>query len=90
MTQSGELEVVGLSINEVRDMILFENKLERRSITPTDYGMLMDKAAARQEQTGERPTPAQKPSIREQLAAAKAAQAEKPAAQQHQKNKEAR
>ena len=90
VTQSGELEVVGLSINEVRDMILFENKLERRSITPTDYGMLMDKAAARQEQTGERPTPAQKPSIREQLAAAKAAQAEKPAAQQHQKNKEAR
>ena len=33
---------------------------------------------------------AEKPSIRDQLAAAKAAQAEKPAAQQHQKDKEAR
>ena len=33
---------------------------------------------------------AKKPSIRDQLAAAKAAQTEKPAAQQHQKDKEAR
>ncbi len=46
-TKSGELEVVGCSINEVRDMILAENKLGSRSMTPTDYGMLMDKAAMR-------------------------------------------
>lgn len=44
-TKSGELEVVGCSINEVRDMVLAENKLGSRSMTPTDYGMLMDKAA---------------------------------------------
>ena len=49
-TKSGELEVVGCSINEVRDMVLFENKLERRSMTPTDYGMLMDKAAMREQE----------------------------------------
>ena len=46
-TKGGELEVVGCSINEVRDMILAENKLGSRSMTPTDYGMLMDKAAMR-------------------------------------------
>lgn len=40
--------------------------------------------------TGEKPNPAHKPSIRDQLAAAKAAQTEKPTAQQHQKDKEAR
>ncbi len=56
VTKSGELEVVGLSINEVRDMILAENKMESRSMTPTDYGMLMEKAAAK------------KPSIKAQLA----------------------
>ena len=49
-TKSGELEVVGCSINEVRDMVLFDNKLERRSMTPTDYGMLMDKAAMREQE----------------------------------------
>ena len=90
VTKSGELEVVGLSINEVRDMILAENKMETRSMTPTDYGMLMDKAAARQEQAGEKAAPVQKPSIREQLTAAKAAQADKPTAQQRQKDKGAR
>lgn len=46
-TKSGELEVVGCSINEVRDMVLAENKLGSRSMTPTDYGMLLDKAAMR-------------------------------------------
>ena len=46
-TKGGELEVVGCSINEVRDMVLAENKLGSRSMTPTDYGMLMDKAAMR-------------------------------------------
>ena len=46
-TKSGELEVVGCSINEVRDMVLAENKLGSHSMTPTDYGMLMDKAAMR-------------------------------------------
>ena len=62
--KSGKLEAVGLSINEVRDLILVENKMERRHMTPTDYGLLMEKAAQRQsEQT------AQKPSIKAQLAA---------------------
>ena len=50
-TKSGELEVVGCSINEVRDMVLAENKLGSRSMTPTDYGMLMDKAAMREQET---------------------------------------
>ena len=49
-TKSGELEVVGCSINEVRDMVLAENKLGSRSMTPTDYGMLMDKAAMREQE----------------------------------------
>lgn len=89
VTKSGKLEVVGLSINEVRDMILAENKLGRRSMTPTDYGLLMEKAAARTEHERADPKTVsdRKPSIRGQLAAAKAAQAEKPAAQQRQKDK---
>ena len=92
VTKSGELEVVGLSINEVRDMILFENKLERRSMTPTDYGLLMEKAAVRteQERADTKTVSDRKPSIRGQLAAAKAAQAEQPAAHQHHKDKGAR
>ena len=49
-TKGGELEVVGCSINEVRDMVLAENKLGSRSMTPTDYGMLMDKAAMREQE----------------------------------------
>ena len=49
-TKSCELEVVGCSINEVRDMVLAENKLGSRSMTPTDYGMLMDKAAMREQE----------------------------------------
>ena len=74
------------------DMILAENKLGRRSMTPTDYGLLMEKAAARTEQERADPKTVsdRKPSIRGQLAAAKAAQTEKPAAQQHQKDREAR
>lgn len=49
-TRGGELEVVGCSINEVRDMVLAENKLGSRSMTPTDYGMLMEKAAMREQE----------------------------------------
>ena len=49
-TKSGELEVAGCSINDVRDMVLFENKLERRSMTPTDHGTLMEKAAMREQE----------------------------------------
>ena len=92
VTKSGELEVVGLSINEVRDMILFENKLERRSMTPTDYGLLMEQAAVRteQERADTKTVSDRKPSIRGQLAAAKAAQAEQPAAHQHHEDKGAR
>ena len=89
VTKSGKLEVVGLSINEVRDMILTENKLGHRSMTPTSYGMTMDKAAQK-EQADLKAASERKPSIRGRLAAAKAAQTEKPAAQQHQKDKEAR
>ena len=89
--KSGELEVVGFSINEVRDMILAENKMGLRSMTSTDYGLLMEKAARMgQDRIGQDTTPSHKPSIRSQLAAAKAAQAERPAAQQHQKDKGAR
>ena len=89
--KSGELEVVGFSINEVRDMILAENKMGLRSMTPTDYGLLMEKAAQMGlDRIGQNTTSEHKPSIRSQLAAAKAAQAARPAAQQHQKDKEAR
>ncbi len=49
--KGGELEAVVCSINEVRDRLLFENKLDRRSMTPTDYGMLMEKAAMREQET---------------------------------------
>ena len=42
--------MVGCSINEVRDMVLFGNKLERRSMTPTDHGMLMEQAAMREQE----------------------------------------
>ncbi len=49
-TKGGELEVVGCSINEVRDMVLAENKLGSRSMTPTDHGMLMEKAAMREQE----------------------------------------
>lgn len=49
--KSGELEEFGCSINEIRDMVLAENKLDRRSMTPTDHGMLMDKAAMREQET---------------------------------------
>ena len=74
-TKSGELEVVGCSINEVRDMVLFENKLERRSMTPTDHGMLMEKAAMReQEAQGEK-----RESVLGQLSALKSSAKEHPA-----------
>ena len=70
--KSGELEVVGLSINEVRDLILAENKMEHRSLTPTDYGLLMAKAAAQKDMDVTQKQPeqtAKKPSIKKQLAA---------------------
>ena len=74
-TKSGELEVVGCSINEVRDMVLAENKLERRSMTPTDHGMLMEKAAMRaQEAQAEK-----RESVLGQLSALKSSAKEHPA-----------
>ena len=89
--KSGEMEFDGSSINEVRDMILAENKMESRTMTPTHYGLLMEKAAqAEQERTGQNTTLEQKSSIRGQLAAAKVAQAEKTAVQHPTKNREAR
>ena len=75
VTKSGELEVVGCSINEVRDMVLAENKLGSRSMTPTDYGMLMDKAAMRaQEAQAEK-----RESVLGQLSALKSSAKEHPA-----------
>ena len=70
--KSGEMEVVGLSINDVRDLILAENKMEHRSMTPTDYGLLMAKAAAQKDMDVTQKQPeqtAKKPSIKKQLAA---------------------
>ena len=75
VTKSGELEVVGCSINEVRDMVLAENKLGSRSMTPTDHGMLMDKAAMRaQEAQAEK-----RESVLGQLSALKSSAKEHPA-----------
>ena len=74
-TKSGELEVVGCSINEVRDMILAENKLGSRSMTPTDHGMLMEKAAARERETH----PEKRESVLGQLSALQSGAKEHPA-----------
>ena len=74
-TKSGELEVVGCSINEVRDMVLFENKLERRSMTPTDHGMLMEKAAMREQEAAAE----KRESVLGQLSALKSSAKEHPA-----------
>ena len=74
-TKGGELEVVGCSINEVRDMVLAENKLGSRSMTPTDHGMLMEKAAMRaQEAQAEK-----RESVLGQLSALKSSAKEHPA-----------
>lgn len=71
--KSGELEVVGCSINEVRDMILAENKMGSRTMSPTDYGMLMDKVAMREQETrGEK-----RESVLGQLSALKSSQKDK-------------
>ena len=83
-TKGGELEVVGCSINEVRDMVLAENKLERRSMTPTDHGMLMEKAAMRaQEAQAEK-----RESVLGQLSALKSGQKDKPSPAPEKKHRE--
>ncbi len=82
--KSGSLEVVGCSINEVRDMVLAENKLGRRSMTPTDYGMLMDRAAARAEEArGEK-----RESVLGQLSALKSGQKDKASPAPEKKHRE--
>ena len=82
--KSGSLEVVGCSMNEVRDMVLAENKLGRRSMTPTDYGMLMEKAAARAEEArGEK-----RESVLGQLSALKSGQKDKAAPAPEKKHRE--
>lgn len=84
VTKSGELEVVGCSINEVRDMVLTENKMGSRSMTPTDYGMLMEKAAMR-----ERETHAEKrESVLGQLSSLKSGQNGRPSPTQEKKHRE--
>ena len=83
-TRSGELEVVGCSINEVRDMVLFENKLERRSMTPTDHGMLMEKAAMREQEAQAE----KRESVLGQLSALKSGQKDKPSPAPEKKHRE--
>ena len=83
-TKGGELEVVGCSINEVRDMVLAENKLERRSMTPTDHGMLMDKAAMREQEAQAE----KRESVLGQLSALKSGQKDKPSPAPEKKHRE--
>ena len=83
-TKGGELEVVGCSINEVRDMVLAENKLESRSMTPTDYGMLMDKAAMREQEAQAE----KRESVLGQLSALKSGQKDKPSPAPEKKHRE--
>ena len=83
-TKGGELEVVGCSINEVRDMVLLENKLERRSMTPTDHGMLMDKAAMREQEAQAE----KRESVLGQLSALKSGQKDKPSPAPEKKHRE--
>ena len=83
-TKGGELEVVGCSINEVRDMVLAENKLERRSMTPTDHGMLMEKAAMREQEAQAE----KRESVLGQLSALKSGQKDKPSPAPEKKHRE--
>lgn len=84
VTKSGELEVVGCSINEVRDMILAENKLGSRSMTPTDHGLLMEKAAMREQETRAE----KRESVLGQLSALKSGQKDKPSPAPEKKHRE--
>ena len=84
VTKSGELEVVGCSINEVRDMVLAENKLGSRSMTPTDYGMLMEKAAMREQEAQAE----KRESVLGQLSALKSGQKDKPSPAPEKKHRE--
>ena len=84
VTKSGELEVVGCSVNEVRDMVLAENKLGSRSMTPTDYGMLMDKAAMREQEAQAE----KRESVLGQLSALKSGQKDKPSPAPEKKHRE--
>lgn len=83
-TKGGELEVVGCSINEVRDMVLAENKLGSRSMTPTDYGILMDKAAMREQEAQAE----KRESVLGQLSALKSGQKDKPSPAPEKKHRE--
>ena len=83
-TKGGELEVVGCSINEVRDMVLAENKLGSRSMTPTDYGMLMEKAAMREQEAAAE----KRESVLGQLSALKSGQKDKPSPAPEKKHRE--
>ena len=83
-TKGGELEVVGCSINEVREMVLAENKLGSRSMTPTDYGMLMDKAAMREQEAQAE----KRESVLGQLSALKSGQKDKPSPAPEKKHRE--
>lgn len=51
LVDGGVLEKPEASIREARNEILAAHKMERRSMTPTDHGLLMDKAAQREQET---------------------------------------
>lgn len=51
LVDGGVLEKPEASIWEARNEILAAHKMERRSMTPTDHGLLMDKAAQREQET---------------------------------------
>lgn len=50
LVDGGVLEKPEASIQEARNEILAAHKMERRSMTPTDHGLLMDKAAQREQE----------------------------------------
>ena len=51
LVDGGALEKPETSIQEARNEILAAHKMEHRSMTPTDHGLLMDKAAQREQET---------------------------------------
>ena len=65
-------------------MVLAENKLERRSMTPTDHGMLMEKAAMREQEAAVE----KRESVLDQLSALKSGQKDKPSPAPEKKHRE--
>jgi len=75
--KSGELEVLGCSINNVRDLLLKDCRLDRFSMTPADHSMIMEMAAKRKEESrGEN-----RSSVVERLASLKGSQKDHPSSE---------